>query len=180
VLILADGRPGAPRKPEGKKKITFNYTMDKEIGEQLNIDAQFMGEKASNVVAEFSRRYHESTEDIEVQKLILQQKIVDHKRLTIEIEEDQKRIGELEKIITVTKKRGENPEYMADLHRHVDRLIAYPKEQSFIPERANVIAINHGYYRPLIIRDITEAIRRSNGHGKVMDKKPKMSAEATV
>lgn len=160
---MADGKPGAPRKPDDQKKINFYYTMNRKIGEQLHDDADYMGEKASKFVSDFARRLHEFTEDIEVQKLSLQKKIVEHKKLGMEIEEDERRIKETEVLIKYSKKRADNPEYMADYQRIVDRLIAYPKEQAHIQERAKTLAKNHGYYYPLVKKDLEDAIAKSSG-----------------
>lgn len=137
--------------------------MDQKVGEQLYDDADYMGETASRIVADLATRYHELTEDIEVRRLKLQEKKVIHKKLGVEIEEDEKNITSLEVLIKYSKKRADNPEYMADYQHIVDRLITYPKEQAHIQERAKTLAKNHGYYYPLVKKDLEDAIAKSSG-----------------
>ncbi len=140
--------------------------MDQKIGEQIIEDAHLMGDTASNVVADLGRRYHEFVEDIEAQKLLLQKKIVERKKLDKEIEEDRKRIDDLEALIKYSKGRVNDPEYISDLQRIIDRLIANPRDQAHIPEMARTLAQKHQYYLPLIIKDINDAISKSNGQYK--------------
>jgi hypothetical protein len=180
VFALANGRPGAPRKPDSQKKTTYHYTIDQSIGDQLVDDAHYMGETASSIVTGFAQRYHELTEDIEVRKLKLQQKKVEIKRLEAEIDEDEKSIQDLECIIKHTGKRVDDPAYMADYQRVVDRLVQYPKEQKHIYERATVLANNHGYYKPYILKDLKDAIARANGNYTKESKKEHLIAEGLV
>lgn len=177
---MANGKPGAPHKSIEQRKVTFNYTLNRQIGEQLIQDTNYMGDTASNVVADFGRRYHELTEEIEVQKLQLQDKKVRRKILDIEIDEDEKRITTLNGIIKTTKQRANNPEYISDLQRIINRLIAFPKEHANIPERAKALASNYGYYRPMIKNDIDEAIAKSNGHRTIQSSTKAINGRAST
>jgi hypothetical protein len=155
--------------------------MDQQIGDQLYNDADYMGETASKIISKLAKKYHEQTEDIEVRKLKLQQKIVQHKNLTIEIEEDRKDIKAIEVIIKRTETRAHDTEYMADYQRTVDRLLQYPKEQKHILERAKVLADNHGYYKPLVKKDLEDAIAKANGNYRYKNgKKDTVAAGAMI
>jgi hypothetical protein len=174
---MAHGKRGAPKKPDNEKCAPTQYSIPKNTDAQFRNDAILCGEDHNRLLAEFEKIYHERCQELDVQKLILQGKKVRLHTLELEIIEDEKRIKELEKIDIASKKRGYNENYITDLQTAIDRLLAYPKEQDYINERARMIAQKHDYLSKYVIQDIRQAIKQANGYKTYDTKTTKISGE---
>lgn len=168
---MADGKPGAPRKSEKKKCKSTNYSIPKDVDEQFRHDAILRGDDHNKLLTQFEREYHNRCQDIEIQKLIIEQEKVKLCEDEQKIKNHEKWIKELEKTDAASKKRGYNDYYINALQRVVDRFIAYPKEQKYIDERAKVLSDKYGYLLKYVLQDIREAIKQANGYKNYSDTK---------